>query len=81
MPGYRSKYQTAKTQESYYLEGLAVTTSVLIGRSKRYRDAKFIAYGMKRAMERFAEQCEQQDQLERLYERYPEIKNLILEAE
>lgn len=79
MFGWKAKYQTERTEGNYYLDGMAVTTSLLIGRSERDRDAKLIAYGIKKSMENFAERFNYHEKLKYLYELYPEIKNLRLE--
>lgn len=47
MFGWKAKYQTERTEGNFYLDGMAVTTSLLIGRGERDRDAKLIAYGIK----------------------------------
>ena len=79
MFGWKAKYQTERTKGSFYLDGMAVTTSLLIGQGEMDRDAKLIAYGMKKAMENFAERFEYHEDLKYLYELYPEINNLKLE--
>lgn len=79
MFGWKSKYQTERTKGNYYLDGMAITTSLLIRRSERDRDVKLIAYGMKEAIEDFAERFNYHEELKYLYELYPEIKNLKLE--
>ena len=79
MFGWKSKYQEERREGNFYLDGMAVTTSLLIGRGEMNRDAKLIAYGMKRAMENFAERFNYHEKLKYLYETYPEIKKLRLE--
>lgn len=79
MFGWKAKYQTERTEGNFYLDGMAVTTSLLIGRDERERDAKLIAYGIKKSMENFAERFNYHEKLKYLYELYPEIKNLKLE--
>lgn len=79
MFGWKAKYQTERREDNFYLDGMAVTTSLLIGRGERDRDAKLIAYGMKKSMENFAERFNYHEKLTYLYELYPEIKNLKLE--
>ena len=79
MFGWKAKYQKQRGEGNYYLDGMAVTTYLLIGRGQRDRDAKLIAYGMKKAMENFAERFKYHEKLKYLYELYPEIKNLKLE--
>lgn len=79
MFGWKAKYQTERTEGNYYLDGMAVTTSLLIGRGEMDRDAKLIAYGIKKSMENFAERFNYHEKLKYLYELYPEIKNLKLE--
>ena len=79
MFGWKLKHQTKRIEGNYYLDGMAVTTSLLIRLYERNRDAKLIAYGMKKAMEDFAERFDHHERLKYLYELYPEIKNLKLE--
>nr|DAF48988.1 MAG TPA: hypothetical protein [Siphoviridae sp. ctnpt50] len=79
MFGWKAKYQTERTEGNFYLDGMAVTTSLLIGRGEMDRDAKLIAYGIKKSMENFAERFNYHEKLKYLYELYPEIKNLKLE--
>ena len=79
MFGWKAKYQTERTEGNFYLDGMSVTTSLLIGRGERDRDAKLIAYGIKKSMENFAERFNYHEKLKHLYELYPEIKNLKLE--
>ena len=79
MFGWKSKYQTKRTEGNYYLDEMAVTASLLIDRGERDRDAKLVAYGMKKAMENFTERFNYHEKLKHLYELHPEIKNLKLE--
>lgn len=79
MFGWKAKYQTERTEGNFYLDGMAVTTSLLIGRGEMDRDAKLIAYGIKKSMENFAERFNYHEKLKYLYELYPEIKKLKLE--
>lgn len=79
MFGWKEKYNTERREGNFYLDGMAVTTSLLISRGEMNRDAKLIAYGMKRAMENFAERFNYHEKLTYLYKLYPEIKNLKLE--
>ncbi len=79
MFGWKAKHQTERTEGNFYLDGMAVTTSLLIGRGERDRDSKLIAYGIKKSMENFAERFNYHEKLKYLYELYPEIKNLKLE--
>ena len=79
MFGWKSKYQEERREGNFYLDGMAVTTSLLIGRGEMNRDAKLIAYGIKKAMENFAERFNYHEKLKYLYELYPEIKKLKLE--
>ena len=79
MFGWKAKYQTERTEGNFYLDGMAVTTSLLIGRGEMDRDTKLIAYGIKKSMENFAERFNYHEKLKYLYELYPEIKNLKLE--
>ena len=79
MFGWKAKYQKQRGEGNYYLDGMAVTVSLLIGRGERDRDAKLVAYGMKKAMENFAERFNYHEKLKYLYELHPEIKNLKLE--
>lgn len=79
MFGWKEKYNTERREGNFYLDGMAVTTSLLIGRDERDRDAKLIAYGIKKSMENFAERFNYHEKLKYLYELYPEIKNLKLE--
>lgn len=76
---WKEKYNTERREGNFYLDGMAVTTSLLIDRGERDRDAKLIAYGIKKSMENFAERFNYHEKLKYLYELYPEIKNLKLE--
>lgn len=80
MFGWKTKYQTERREGNFYLDGMAITTSLLIGRGEMDRDAKLIAYGIKKSMENFAERFNYHEKLKYLYELYPEIKNLKLEG-
>lgn len=79
MFGWKTKYQTERREGNFYLDGMAVTISLLIGRGEMNRDAKLIAYGIKKSMENFAERFNYHEKLTYLYKLYPEIKNLKLE--
>ena len=67
MFGWKAKYRKQRGEGNYYLDEMAVTASLLIDRGERDRDAKLVAYGIKKAIENSAERFNYHEKLKYLY--------------
>ena len=76
MFGYKKKLTQKKYQEFLYLEGLAITASILLDRAEVKPELKFAAIGLKYAMEKFADEFGKGEQMYDIYKTYPKLKGL-----
>lgn len=74
MFGYKKKLAKKEYQEFLYLEGLAITTSILLNRAEFEPKLKFAVIGLKYAMEKFADEFGKGEQMYDIYKRYPKLK-------
>lgn len=76
MFGYKKKLAQKKYQEFLYLDGLAITTSVFLDRAEIEPEMKFVAVGLKYAMDKFADEFGKGEQMYDIYKKYPKLKGL-----
>lgn len=76
MFGYKKKLTQKKYQEFLYLDGLAITASILLNRAEVEPEMKFTAVGLKYAMEKFADEFGKGEQMYDIYKKYPKLKEL-----
>ena len=76
MFGHKKKLTQKKYQEFLYLDGLAITASILLDRVEVEPEMKFTAVGLKYAMEKFANEFGKGEQMYDIYKTYPKLKEL-----
>lgn len=74
MFGHKKKLAQKKYQEFLYLDGLAITASILLDRAEVEPEIKFVAVGLKYAMEKFADEFGKGEQMYDIYKQYPKLK-------
>lgn len=74
MFGYKKKLAKKEYQEFLYLEGLAITASILLNRAELEPKLKFVVIGLKYAMEKFADEFGKGEQMYDIYKQYPKLK-------
>lgn len=76
MFGHKKKLAQKEYQEFLYLDGLAITTSILLDRAEVEPEVKFVTVGLKYAMEKFADEFGKGEQMYDIYKKYPKLKGL-----
>lgn len=76
MFGYKKKLAQKKYQEFLYLDGLAITTSIFLDKAETEPAMKFVAVGLKYAMDKFADEFGKGEQMYDIYKKYPKLKGI-----
>ena len=79
MFGHKKKLAQKKYKEFLYLDGLAIKASIFLDRAEVEPEMKFVAVGLKYAMEKFADEFGKGEQMYDIYKQYPKLKWLEMQ--